>query len=124
MNRLSSLGRRTRARIGSGGRAGSSSSSRSGSGSGSGSRRGGGGGRLRSGALLWLLGALRGLRSRRSWCWQISLTDPDVDEGLHWLGVLVGEQSKDAADIDEVHEAGVEVALDVQFMQLEPMRPV
>jgi hypothetical protein len=53
-----------------------------------------------------------------------ALTDVEVDERLHRLGVLLGEQAVEAADVDEVHEAGVQVAVGGGVPEEQPVRPV
>lgn len=39
-----------------------------------------------------------------------TIRNPDIDERLHRLHVLFGQQAKEFSDADEVHEAGIEVS--------------
>lgn len=54
----------------------------------------------------------------------VATGNPQVDEWLHGLGVLFGEQAEDSADIDEVDEAGVEMGVRAQIPELQPVLPV
>lgn len=55
---------------------------------------------------------------------QDTLLDPQVDERLHRLRVLLTEQVVKPRDVDEVHETGVELAVAVQVPEGEPVLPV
>lgn len=53
-----------------------------------------------------------------------ALLDPELDKRLHGLGVLLAQQIVQAGDVDEVHEASVELAVAVQIPEREPVLPV
>jgi hypothetical protein len=55
---------------------------------------------------------------------QNTLLDPQVDERLHRLRVLLTEQVVKPRDVDKVHETGVELAVTVQVPEGEPVLPV
>lgn len=53
-----------------------------------------------------------------------SLFDPDIDEWLHWLGVLVRQQSIETANICEVDETSVELSICIDIPEDQPVSPV
>lgn len=56
--------------------------------------------------------------------WKSSHADPQVDERLHWLDVLVGKQIEESAYIDEVNEAGVELTVQASVPEEQPVLPI
>jgi hypothetical protein len=55
---------------------------------------------------------------------QHTLLDPNVDERLHGLHVLLAEQIVESRHVNEVYEASVELAVAVQVPESKPVLPV
>lgn len=72
-----------------------------------------------AGVALGLSGTLAAGRSG-----QPALLEPDLHQGHQGLQLLVAEQTEQAADVDKVDEAGVELLVGAQVPELHPVAVV